>query len=109
MSKEARVHIEARAYPSGPKPLRELPTPVNSSASRPSSPTSCSGCWLGGQDDLDHDEHHGGGEPAHKHSSFRPTQRIANTLRNARECLLLKLTEGGVAEASLEQLDTEIG
>lgn len=40
---------------------------------------------------------------------FRHLQRIAGTLRNAQGHLLLKLTEGGVVETNLEQLNREIG
>ncbi len=40
---------------------------------------------------------------------FRHLAKIASTLRSAQGRLLLKLTEGGITETSLEQLTREIG
>jgi hypothetical protein len=40
---------------------------------------------------------------------IRHIQRIASTLRSSQGHLLLKLTEGGVTETSLEQLSREVG
>lgn len=40
---------------------------------------------------------------------FRHLPRIASALRGAQQRILLKLTEGGIVETSLEQLHKEIG